>query len=82
VGHKNELFEGYSSLSGKPVDTGKVLYWEIMAMTRWAIIALQQAQRHLSGEQSSLELALTGRMLPEIESDLLAQIHEIGKSHD
>ena len=41
---------------------------------RWAIIALQQAQRHLSGEQHSLELALTGRMLPEIEFDLLRQV--------
>ncbi len=82
VGHKEDLFRGYSGLSGQPVDAGKVLYWEVMAMTRWAIIALQQAQRHLSGEQLSLELALTGRMLPEIEFDLLAQIHELEESHE
>ncbi|MBP6020012.1 MAG: phosphotransferase family protein [Burkholderiaceae bacterium] len=82
VGHKQDLFKGYASQSGKSVDTNKVLYWEVMAMTRWAIIALQQAQRHLSGEQSSLELALTGRMLPEIEFDLLNQIHALEKKHD
>ncbi len=82
VGHKEDLFCGYSSLSGQPVDAGKVVYWEVMAMTRWAIIALQQAQRHLSGEQPSLELALTGRMLPEIEFDLLAQIRDLEKSHE
>ncbi len=76
VGDKADLFEAYSSVSGRPVDPGKVLYWEIMGMTRWAVIALQQAQRHLSGEQSSLELALTGRLLPEIEFDLLTQIAE------
>jgi aminoglycoside phosphotransferase (APT) family kinase protein len=78
LGDKTSLFDGYSSLSGRPVAPEKVLYWEVMAMTRWAIIALQQAQRHLSGEEPSLELALTGRLLPEIEFDLLTQIHELG----
>ena len=74
VGDKTDLFAAYSSISGQLVDPTRVSYWEIMGMTRWAIIALQQAQRHLSGEQSSLELALTGRLLPEIEFDILTQI--------
>lgn len=74
VGDKADLFAAYSSVTGQPVDPDRVSYWEIMGMTRWAIIALQQAQRHLSGEQSSLELALTGRLLPEIEFDILTQI--------
>lgn len=78
IGDKADLFQAYASESGQPVDADKVLYWEVMGMTRWAIIALQQAQRHLSGEQSSLELALTGRMLPEIEFDVLTQIGELG----
>jgi aminoglycoside phosphotransferase (APT) family kinase protein len=74
VGDKPDLFAAYSAISGQPVDPGKVVYWEIMGSARWAIIALQQAQRHLSGNQTSLELALTGRLLPAIEYDLLAQI--------
>lgn len=78
IGDKADLFQAYSSVSGQQVDAEKVLYWEVMGMTRWAVIALQQAQRHLSGEQSSLELALTGRMLPEIEFDVLTQIGELG----
>lgn len=82
LGDKRDLFAGYAARSGLPVDPARVLYWEVMAMTRWAIIALQQAQRHLSGEQHSLELALTGRMLPEIEFDLLRQIHEMEDNHD
>src|SRR3546814_4852346 len=61
VGYKPDLFRGYSELSGQPVDAGKVLYWEIMAIQRWAVIDLQQAKRHLSGAQTSLEPALTGR---------------------
>ncbi|MFA7668017.1 MAG: DUF6285 domain-containing protein, partial [Burkholderiaceae bacterium] len=36
-----------------------------------------QGERHLSGEQASLELALTGRMLPEIEFDILCRIDEL-----
>jgi aminoglycoside phosphotransferase (APT) family kinase protein len=77
IGDKAVLFDAYARESGKPVDARKVLYWEVMAMTRWATIALKQAQRHLSGRQSSLELALTGRLLPEIEFDLLTQIHDL-----
>ena len=82
VGHKSDLFDGYRELTDKPVDTERVLYWEAMAMLRWAIIALQQVGRHLCGEQPSLELALTGRMLPEIEYDLLNHIHGLGFRHD
>jgi aminoglycoside phosphotransferase (APT) family kinase protein len=74
LGDKTDLFAGYSAVSGHPVDGPAVEYWEIMGLVRWSVIALQQAQRHLSGEEPSLELALTGRMLPEMEFDLLEQI--------
>ena len=33
--------------------------------------------RHLRGEQSSLELALTGRMVPEMELDVLLELEAI-----
>ena len=45
-----------------------------MAHLRWAIIALQQADRHISGQQRSLELALTGRILPELELTIIELI--------
>ena len=64
---------------GKPVDLSLLPYWEVMGIMRWAVIALMQAERHLSGEQPSLELALTGRMLPEIELDLIQEIQTIEK---
>jgi hypothetical protein len=38
---------------------------------RWAVIALQQAMRHRSGDEPSLELALIGRRLAEIEYECL-----------
>jgi len=46
----------------------------VMAHLRWAAIAAQQAMRHVSGAEPSLELALTGRMLPEITYDMLREI--------
>ena len=41
---------------------------------RWAIIALQQAERHSSGQEPSLELALTGRISDELEFEMLRLI--------
>ena len=49
-----------------------VAFWEVMAHIRWAVIGLQQCHRHLSGDEASLELALTGRMVAELEQELLA----------
>ena len=43
-----------------------------MAHIRWAIIALQQGERFNSGAEPSLELALTGRLMPpELEMEIL-----------
>lgn len=77
IGDKRDLIEGYESAGGGRVDPHHVTYWEVMASVRWAVIALQQAGRHLSGEQPSLELALTGRMVPEIVYDMLRHIEDV-----
>ncbi len=73
VGPLDALLGGYEGISGRKVSRSQVRYWEVMAAVRWAIIALQQAQRHISGEQPSLELALTGRMVAEMELEILEQ---------
>lgn len=73
IGSLDDFLRGYEQ-AGSRVNRSTLTYWRIMATLRWAVIALLQAERHLSGEQPSLELALTGRMLPEIELDLLDEI--------
>jgi len=65
------FYRGYEAASGRPIDPASIHYWEIATHVRWAVIALQQAARHLSGAQRSLELALTGRLLPELELEIL-----------
>lgn len=77
IGDRESFYEGYTSESGQQVDPDRVAYWEVMAAVRWSIIALQQAQRYCSGEQTSLELALTGRIVPEMELDVLQSIEHI-----
>lgn len=77
VGDKHDLLDSYREVSGADIDPAAVSYWEVMALVRWAMIALQQARRHMSGEQRSLELALTGRMVAQMEYDLLNQIPEL-----
>ncbi len=74
VGDKADLFAGYESLSGRRIDPRRVAYWELMACVRWATVALEQSHRHRSGQQESLELALTGRILPEIQQDLMSHL--------
>jgi hypothetical protein len=38
------------------------------------VIAADQAGRHLSGAEPSLELALTAHIIPALEADILAQV--------
>ena len=72
IGEINDFLRGYATVSNAVVTRRDLTFWQVMAHLRWAIIALQQADRHLSGQQTSLELALTGRMLPELEIEILA----------
>lgn len=66
IAPRAEFYRGYEAGGGR-VDDAAVRYWETMAHLRWAVIALEQGERHASGRQRSLELALTGRIVPEIE---------------
>jgi aminoglycoside phosphotransferase (APT) family kinase protein len=71
IGRLEDFLRGYREVSALHIDREQLDYWRVLATLRWAVIALQQAQRHLSGEEPSLELALTGRLLPELELDIL-----------
>ncbi|MDT4781366.1 Phosphotransferase enzyme family protein [compost metagenome] len=72
MGELEDFLGGYREVAGWAPTAAELVYWQVLAHLRWAVIALQQAQRHLSGQQSSLELALTGRMVPELEHEILA----------
>lgn len=74
IATREPFYAAYAAACGTPVDEDAVTYWEVMAAVRWGVLAVQQAERHLSGDQRSLELALTGRMVPQMELDALALV--------
>lgn len=69
-----EVFlQGYEAAAGFPVDRDAIDYWELVAHIRWAVIALQQADRHRSGREPSLELGLIEALVPGLEVEILGQ---------
>ncbi|MEX2311579.1 MAG: phosphotransferase family protein, partial [Rhodospirillales bacterium] len=73
VGSLDALFKGYEDESGIKLDRDQIGYWQVMATMRWAVIALQQADRFVSGGERNLELALTAHIVPELEFEILTE---------
>jgi aminoglycoside phosphotransferase (APT) family kinase protein len=71
IAERTPFYRGYESESGRRVDRARVHFWEVLASVRWAMIALQQSDRHIRGGERSLDLALTGRRAGECELELL-----------
>ena len=71
IAETDDFLPEYERASGRRVPADALVYWQVMAHLRWAVIALQQAGRHLSGTEPSLELALTGHILGELELEIL-----------
>jgi aminoglycoside phosphotransferase (APT) family kinase protein len=71
VGAREDFYRGYEQAAGRLIDRAAVRYWEVMAHMTWAVIAVQQAERHCSGQEDSLLLALTGHIVPELEWEIL-----------
>lgn len=72
VGGAQDFLAGYAEGGGRGTTLAGTRYWQAMAHLRWAVIALEQAERHRSGAQPSLELALTAHIVPELEQEILA----------
>lgn len=73
------FLDGYESVAGWRITRADLDYWQLMAHLRWAIIALQQAHRHRAGGERSLELALTGRIVHELEYEALQLLTQMAR---
>lgn len=71
LGSRQALLAGYRSVSGIDIPLQDLHFWEVYAHVRWAMIALMQGERHVSGREPSLELALTAHIVPELELEIL-----------
>jgi aminoglycoside phosphotransferase (APT) family kinase protein len=75
-GSYEDLFRGYERVSGRAVDRDAVRWWEVYGTVWWGGGCLDQAWRHLSGDEPSVELAAIGRRVWEQEYDLLLLLEE------
>lgn len=76
------LYRGYERGSGRTIDPERVFFWEVLASVRWAIIALQQSDRCITGGERNLDLALTGRRATECELEILMLLDPGGAPPD
>ena len=72
----------YERASGRRVSPRDLNYWKVLSNVRWAVIALQQLDRHLSGTEPLLEQALTGHVVGEVEQEILDLTEAAGRRRD
>jgi aminoglycoside phosphotransferase (APT) family kinase protein len=70
IGDVEPYLERYNELSGVDVRPEELDYWELAGNVGWAIGCLTQAQRHLTGQDRSVELAILGRLGAEVEYEI------------
>jgi aminoglycoside phosphotransferase (APT) family kinase protein len=71
LGSIEDFLGAYQEASGTPIDREAFNWWLVLATLRWGVICRYQAERHLSGQARSVELAAIGRRVCETEWDLL-----------
>jgi len=73
-GHRPDFLAAYEDASGTTVDPEALHWWEVMGNARWAVGAVQQAHRYLSGAERDLEYLAIGRRVVEMEWEALRLI--------
>ncbi|OBG85842.1 acyl-CoA dehydrogenase [Mycobacterium sp. E802] len=71
LGSIESFLDAYEEAGGISLDRSAIRWWLVLATLRWGIICRYQAERHLSGQTRSVELATIGRRVCETEWDLL-----------
>lgn len=71
LGSIEDLMRAYETASGTTVNRAAMHWWLVLSTLRWGVICRYQAERHLSGQTRSVELAAIGRRVAETEFDLL-----------
>ena len=71
LGSLEEFVAAYETAGGATVDREALRWWLVLGTLKWGIICRYQAERHLSGQTRSVELAAIGRRVCENEWDIL-----------
>jgi aminoglycoside phosphotransferase (APT) family kinase protein len=76
IGEVEPYVERYAELSESEIGVGELYWWEVLGNVKWAIGALTQCRRHLTGQDRSVEYAVLGRLAAEMEYELLDLIEK------
>ncbi len=76
LGSREELYAAYAAASGQPVDPERARFWEVLGSLKWGVICQLQVSRVLQHGERSVEHALIGRRVTEVELDLLLLIDD------
>ena len=71
LGGVEDFLSAYEAAAGVTLDRSAMHWWLVLSTLRWGVICRYQAERHLSGQTRSVELAAIGRRVCETEFDLL-----------
>ena len=71
LGSVESFVTAYEAAGGETIDRDALRWWLTLATLRWGVICRFQAERHLSGQTPSVELAAIGRRVSETEWDVL-----------
>jgi aminoglycoside phosphotransferase (APT) family kinase protein len=77
LGSIESFVRDYEQASGTTVDRVALHWWLVLATLRWGVICRYQAERHLTGQSRSVELATIGRRVCETEWDILNLLEEV-----
>jgi len=78
VGAVEPYVERYNELTGFGVQPEELDYWELAGNVGWSIGCLTQMQRHLRGQDRSVELAILGRLGAEVEYEIVNLLERFG----
>jgi len=81
LGSIESFLRAYEQASTTSLDRVAFHWWLVLATLRWGVICRYQAERHLSGQYRSVELATIGRRVCETEWDLLDLLEEAPGDH-
>ncbi len=76
LGTLEAFLEGYPVFSGNTLDSSELVWFQVLANVRWALIATMQWQRFARDGEGDLDLALTGHGRPHIMAEILRLIEE------
>jgi aminoglycoside phosphotransferase (APT) family kinase protein len=82
LGSVENFLRSYEQAAETTVDRVALHWWLVLATLRWGVICRYQAERHLSGQHRSVELAAIGRRVCETEWDLLTLLDEAAPPSD